>query len=44
MNPHIVETKTTLMDSSPYKVSKQTAINPVTQAVAFDQYGNQTDS
>lgn len=44
MNPHVVEIVTTLMDSSPYKVSKQTAINPVTQAVAFDQYNNQTDS
>ncbi len=44
MNPHVVETITTLMDSTPYKVSKQTAINPVTQADSFDQYGNQTDA
>ena len=44
MNPRLVESVTTLMESSPYKVSKQTAINPVTLAVAFDQYNNQTDS
>lgn len=44
MNPRVVETVTTLMDSSPYKVSKQTVINPVTLAVGFDQYNNQTDA
>lgn len=44
MNPRLVETVSTLMDSIPNKKSKQTAINPVTLAVAFDQYNNQTDS
>lgn len=44
MNPHIVETTTTLMDSSPNKVSKTTAISPVTGAVGFDKYNNQTDT
>ena len=43
MNPRAVDIVTTLMDSSPYKVSKQTAINPVTGAVGFDQYNNPTD-
>lgn len=45
MNPRVVETVTTLMDSSPNKVAKQTAINPVNPTVVgFDQYNNQTDS
>lgn len=43
MNPRRVETVTTLMDSIPNKKAKQTAINPVTGAIAFDQYNNQTD-
>jgi len=40
-NPRLVETLTTLPESN--QVMKRSAINPVTGAVGFDQYNNQTD-
>lgn len=44
-DPRMVETITTLVEvNSTTLVTKQSAINPINQTVAFDQYNNQTDS
>lgn len=42
-NPQAAETRTTLLDTSPVKVSKSSSINPQTGEMAFDQYHNRTD-
>src|SRR5207237_1080700 len=43
-NPHIKTTTTKLMDSSPFKVSMKTAVNPNDpNDIRFDAYNNQTD-
>jgi RHS repeat-associated protein len=42
-NPKLVTTVTTLEPNSTNLVTKQTAINPQTGALGFDQFNNQTD-
>ncbi len=42
-NPRLVTTVTTVEPASANLVTKQTAINPLTGAVGFDQFNNQTD-
>ena len=44
LDPRLVTTLTTLEPNGPNLVKKQTAINPASGNVGFDQYHNQTDS